>query len=168
MKSKSIPIVEIFHSIQGEGPRTRPAIFVRTGLCSLTCKGFGCHLKAPDGTEVIGCDTIRAVSPKFKSQWTTYRDYNDLVAVINTHIHNGRHGQNIQDIIFTGGEPLLHWNTEIMQNTISYYQSRNHRVCIETNATLPIEFSKPYQEEDRKSTRLNSSHWSTSRMPSSA
>ena len=38
----------------------------------------------------------------------------------------------------------------------------------ETLMTAVIELDKAYREADRKSTRLNSSHVRTSRMPSSA
>ena len=61
-----VPIVETFYSIQGEGKRIAPSVFVRTGLCNFKCEGFGCTLKAPDGKTILGCDSIRAVSPKFK------------------------------------------------------------------------------------------------------
>lgn len=147
LKQKSIPIVEVFDSIQGEGPRLRPAIFVRSGLCSLKCPGFSCKATAPDGSEIVGCDTIRAVSSKFRDQWQYYEDYNELVKRIQSHVHIGRHGRSIQDIIWTGGEPLLWWNTEVMQNTLAWYISRGHQVTIETNASLDIDFTRKYQKE---------------------
>ena len=67
--SAKLPVVEIFNSLQGEGPYLHPAIFLRTALCCFKCKGFNCSLMAPDGSTVTGCDTIRAVSPKFKESY---------------------------------------------------------------------------------------------------
>lgn len=148
LKDKKIPIAEMFSSIQGEGPRIRPAIFVRSALCTFKCQGFGCTLKAPDGTLVKGCDTIRAVNPKFKDSWKYYNNYNELTNDINKHINiSMRHGLIKQDIIWTGGEPLLYWNYKTMQDTLAYYISRGHRVTIETNASADIEFFREYQKQ---------------------
>ena len=146
IKNKAIPIVETFASIQGEGRRIVPAIFIRTGLCCFTCKGFGCKVKAPDGTVVQGCDTIRAVSPKFKDTWAYYSNYQDLVNLVQPLIYTDQDVRK-QDIVFTGGEPLLHWNTKVFQDTLAYYISRGHKVTIETNASLDIEFFRKYQEQ---------------------
>lgn len=148
LKDKPVPIVEIFSSLQGEGPRLRPAIFIRSALCCFKCPGFNCELIDPNGETIIGCDTIRAVSPKFKNNWTYYQNYNELIDVINKFIvFNPRQSRILQDIIWTGGEPLLYWNTKLMQNTLAYYISRGHKVTIETNAALDIEFFRKYQEQ---------------------
>ena len=95
LKDRQVPIVETFASIQGEGHRLRTAIFIRSALCCFKCPGFCCHRLAPDGTDIVGCDTIRAVSAKFKNEWTYYSDYKDLVqnvnGLINTDLkHPGR------------------------------------------------------------------------------
>ena len=140
-----LPIVEIFASLQGEGPRIRPAVFIRTALCSLKCPGFCCKLKAPDGTIIQGCDTIRAVSPKFKSTWTYFEDFNDILEVVRekTKIWNKVN----YDVVFTGGEPLLHWNNDIFQNLLKHFITENHKVTIETNTTPNIKISEDYQKE---------------------
>ena len=147
MKKTPIPIVEMFYSIQGE-VSGNPAIFVRSGLCCFTCKGFGCSLEAPDGTIVNGCDSIRAVSPKFKDRWTNYDDYMELVNDIQKlrNPNMAKHNR-LEEIIWTGGEPFIWWNTEIMQNTLAYFISRNHKVTIETNASMDIEFFREYQKQ---------------------
>ena len=100
LKDKPVPIVEIFSSLQGEGPRLRPAIFIRSALCCFKCPGFNCELIDPNGETIIGCDTIRAVSPKFKNNWIYYRNYNELIDVINKFIvFNPRQSRILQDII---------------------------------------------------------------------
>lgn len=145
-KNKALPIVEIFgNTLQGEGPRLRPAIFVRTGLCNFTCAGFGCTREAPDSSIVQGCDTIHAVSKKFKSKWKEYTNYMDLVEDINYYIFPNPDIR--QDIIITGGEPTLHWNNLIFQQMLEYFISRGHHVTIESNGSRDIEFTREYQHK---------------------
>ena len=67
-----IPVQEMFYSCQCEGPRIKPSLFCRCGNCNFRCLSFGCKATAPDGTELTGCDTIRAANPKFKSTWDYY------------------------------------------------------------------------------------------------
>lgn len=146
MNNKKVPIVEMFYSLQGEVSGA-PAIFVRSGLCNFTCSGFGCKAIAPDGTEVSGCDSIRGVSAKFKNLWKYYENYLDLVKDIQSKRNpNMRQDNRLEEIIWTGGESLLWWNTEIMQNTLAYFVSRGHKITIETNASLDIEFFREYQK----------------------
>lgn len=158
MTNKKIPIVEMFYSLQGE-VSGNPAIFVRSGLCCFVCRGFGVKMKAPDGSELIGCDTLRATSPKFKDTWTYYEHYMDLVNDIqklrnpNMIKHN-----RFEEIVWTGGEPLLWWNTEIMQHTLAYFASRGHRITIETNASLDIDFFREYQKDFQFSMSVKLSH----------
>ena len=145
--SQALPVVEIFDSIQGEGPRLHPAIFLRTALCCFKCQGFACHLKAPDDTDVIGCDTIRAVSTKFKDTWTYFDDSNDLIQELKSHVRLYQSEQLKQDLIVTGGEPLLHWNNQVLQETLETFIKKSHHITVETNAALDISFTKPYQRQ---------------------
>lgn len=144
-----LPIVEFFsNTIQGEGPRLKSAVFIRSGLCNFTCEGFGCKKTAPDGSVVTGCDTIHAVSSKFKSKWKFYDKYIDLVNEINPLVKMANaHDSNKKDIIWTGGEPLIHWKNPVMQGTLAYYISRGHKVTVETNASLDIDFFREYQKQ---------------------
>lgn len=73
----SYPIVEIFHSVQGEGYHTGiPHVFVRFGNCNLRCEW---------------CDT----------NFLEYemRDLEDVVSEVSSY--------NCDRVIFTGGEPAL-------------------------------------------------------------
>ena len=147
----SLPVDEIFgNAIQGEGAYMGvPSVFVRTGGCNLTCKGFGCKTISPlDGKTIItGCDSIHAVNAKhFKHTWIYYDCANDLISDIkkvlpdaNT-IENGNAEKPV--IVFTGGEPLLHHRDEVMIGTLEYFISRGYRVLFETNGTIPIDFNK--------------------------
>lgn len=145
-KYKQLPIVEIFgNTLQGEGPRLRPAIFIRTGLCNFRCEGFSCTRVAPDGVEVKGCDTIQAVSPKFKNTWDYYSDFNDIVKRVQPLLDTNTEIK--PDIIITGGEPTLHWNNKTFQQLLEYYITRGHHVTIESNGSLDIEFTRSYQQK---------------------
>lgn len=142
-----IPIVEMFYSLQGEGPRIVPAVFIRSALCNFTCKGFGCKIETPLKNDIIGCDSIRAVNPDFKECWINYASYEDLIVDVEKILpHYSRHNIIKPDIVWTGGEPLIYWNDVIMQRTLSHYMSRGHAITIETNGSLPIEFKREFQK----------------------
>ncbi len=159
LKTNPIPVVEMFSSIQGEGKRIYPATFIRTGLCCFTCSGFGCKLKAPDGSIVTGCDSIRAVSPKFKSNWKHYNNFNDLTHDIKNILNPKLLEDGIlPDLVFTGGEPFLYWNNQIYQDTLAYFISRGFKLTIETNASLDIDFFREYQKQILFSMSVKLSH----------
>lgn len=144
-KNKPLPIVEIFgNTLQGEGPRLKPAIFLRTGLCNFVCAGFQCERTAPNGEITIGCDTQQSVHAKlYKDTWDYYENFNDVVQRIKPLIHPNPDIK--QDLIFSGGEPLLHWNNKTYQELLEYYITRNHHITIESNGSKMIDFTKEYQ-----------------------
>lgn len=143
-----VSITEYFYSVQGEGPRLSPAVFIRSAMCNFTCKGFGGELEAPNGEMIYGCDSIRSVSTKFKDKWKQYVTYDDLVSDVDEIIPTySRHNILKPDIIWTGGEPLIFWKDEVMQRTLSHYMSQGHKITIETNAALDIDFTRKYQED---------------------
>lgn len=145
-KDKPLPIVEIFgNTLQGEGPRLRPAIFIRTGLCNFTCAGFGCERPAPTGEVIQGCDTIHAVSKKFKPTWKEFNNFMEIVETVKPLIHPNPDIH--QDIIITGGEPTLHWDNKVFQELIEYYISRGHHVTIESNGSKNLDFTRAYQSK---------------------
>ena len=140
--SAKLPVVEIFDSLQGEGPYLHPAIFLRTALCCFKCKGFNCSLMAPDGSTVTGCDTIRAVSPKFKESWTYYEDSLSLIKALEEHVKTYPHSNFKQDLVLTGGEPLLHFNNPVLIESLEHFYRLGHTLTVETNASLPIAESR--------------------------
>lgn len=151
-KNRPLPVVEIFgNTIQGEGPYLGPAVFVRFGMCNLKCEGFGCTRVAPNGETIVGCDTIHAVSPKFKSTWTEYSKATDLIDAINKvgdpMLERYRElGTNKKfQIVITGGEPTMHWDNQVFQETLKYFWSRDFHITVETNASRMIEFTEDYQ-----------------------
>lgn len=140
-----LPVVELFSALQGEGNKMgMPSIFIRTGLCTLTCAGFKCELKSPKTGEMIqGCDSIHAVNKDFKDEWQNYEFAELLIDDILHEIVTGdeRFGMK-PDIIFTGGEPTLHHANPVMLKTLEYFVSRGYSVYFETNGTVDIDFDK--------------------------
>jgi organic radical activating enzyme len=143
-----IPIDEIFgNTMQGEGVRMGvPSVFVRFGGCNLQCRGFGGKATSPlDGKTIIeGCDSIHAVNAKhFKHTWTYYDNFMDIVKDIQKHINVERLGNSEPvDIVFTGGETMLHAQSPIFNQVLEYFHSRGHYISIETNGTIDIDFDK--------------------------
>jgi len=153
----SVAITEIFGDVivdgknrgtlQGEGLRMGvPSIFIRTGGCNLKCEGFGCtDVSALDKKTVIkGCDSIFSVNAKhFKHTWTYYDTAKDLIDAILEHyiIRKGGNSEK-PDLVFTGGEPLLHHSDPVMIGTLEYFVSRGHKIYFETNGTQHIDFDK--------------------------
>lgn len=143
-------IYETFYSLQGEGSRMGvPSVFVRSSLCNFTCAGFKVQYEDPiTGEKKYGCDSYYSVDKAFKSTWETVTDFEELVDRIDTTIPDfGKRSMTKPDIVFTGGEPLIYWKDEVFQRTISHYISRGHRVTIETNGSLDIEFTREYQKQ---------------------
>jgi len=153
----AIPIDEIFGdnnkssngggTLQGEGLRMGiPSIFIRTGGCNLTCPGFGCSMVSALDKETIitGCDSIHAVNAKhFRGTWDYFDSSAELIQEILKH-YKARPGGNSEkpDLVFTGGEPLIHHSDPALIGALEYFVSRGHKVYFETNGTQYIDFEK--------------------------
>lgn len=102
-----LPVLEIFHSIDGEGLRTGElATFIRLKGCNLHC---------------IFCDTAYSIARE-GGQKATMMEVKEIVA--NTRYHN---------VTITGGEPLIHEETkQLIQELVL----AGHHVNVETNGTI--------------------------------
>jgi len=126
-----LPVVESFYSFQGEGRFVgSPSIFIRLGGCNLGCVGFGVEI---DG--IVGCDSLKAVHEKKFSH--TWQKVNNLIPIIDKYLKNLDFKP---DIVFTGGEPLIHCQNPILLDVLAYF--KDHRITFETNATIEIDFEK--------------------------
>ncbi|HIP60707.1 MAG TPA: 7-carboxy-7-deazaguanine synthase QueE [Campylobacterales bacterium] len=126
-----IPLVESFYSFQGEGKFVgSPSVFIRLGGCNLGCAGFGVKLGG-----LVGCDSIKAVNQEHFGD--TWEKVDNLIPTINEYI---KELEFKPDIVFTGGEPLLHYQNPILLEALSHFQE--HRITFETNATIEIDFEK--------------------------
>ena len=132
-------LVEHFYSIQGEGKYTGvPSVFFRFGGCNMRCEGFGCIEKAPDGREVLGCDTVYAVNREhFSDNWIPINRAEELLNVLDLY-----ELPYAVDIVLTGGEPLLYADDEIFIEFLEKLTENGHQVTFETNGSLSVDFEK--------------------------
>ncbi len=121
-REAEMKVAEIYESIQGEGPHVgQPTTFVRFGGCNLRCPGWGSGL-LPDGTEVLGCDTIFAVYPEWRHTWES-KDVADIVGPIDT-----------ENVTLTGGEPFIQRSKEL-EDLHSLLFEEGHTIDIFTNGS---------------------------------
>ena len=143
-----LEINEIFGpTIQGEGKLVgTPSIFIRFGRCNFSCVGFAVEYETPSGVKKCACDSYYAVDTAFKENWTKYKSYDEIVSEVDKLMSIYPYDYKI-DIVITGGEPLLYWNNEEFQNLLKYYVEIGHKVTIETNASLNLNFQFDYQKK---------------------
>ena len=115
-----VRVTEMFYSIQGEGiSQGCPSVFVRLWGCNLNC---------------VWCDS--------KTSWETGKEkahlyekptdmFEDVLSLIPSSVKNHR---NI-DIVFTGGEPLIHVDDEFIQ-LVEVCSQAFKNVYFETNGTI--------------------------------
>lgn len=110
------PINEIFPSIQGEGSRAgERCVFVRFQGCNLNCPY---------------CDTKEAI----KKDDSKNMDDLDLILKVKEH-------KDINTVVFTGGEPLLWLDKNLMQRFKPKYfkdENKTYKVIIQTNGTQEL------------------------------
>jgi 7-carboxy-7-deazaguanine synthase len=113
MKSDStleqiLNVVEIFHSIQGEGANTgRSAVFVRLAHCNENC---------------WFCDT----------DWSKYTEMTVLQVLVEVRKLSKPDSYPNNLLIWTGGEPTMQLTDKILEHFSEFYN------CIETNGTNPV------------------------------
>jgi 7-carboxy-7-deazaguanine synthase len=114
-RGTTLPISEVFHTIQGEGPSTGTrAVFVRLGGCNLSC---------------TWCDTPYT--------WDAER-YDLRAEIRRTSVEEVRGALDAAAaplLILTGGEPLLHQHTAGWKELVTAAHLRGMRVEVETNGT---------------------------------
>ncbi|MCK9472093.1 7-carboxy-7-deazaguanine synthase QueE [Sulfurimonas sp.] len=134
-----IYLVEHFYSIQGEGRYTgTPSIFFRFGGCNMKCEGFGCQERAPDGTKILGCDTVYAVNKEhFLQNWIPIKSVKELLGVLDLYELPKK-----VDIVLTGGEPLIYASEHIFIEFLEALHAAGHRITFETNGSLGVDFER--------------------------
>jgi len=135
----SVYLVEHFYSIQGEGKLVgTPSLFFRFGGCNMRCEGFGCTEIAPDGSKIVGCDTVYAVNKEhFLKSWIPIKKSNELLSILN--LYELPHAV---DIVLTGGEPLIYANDETFIEFLEKLHKKGHKITFETNGSLGVDFTK--------------------------
>jgi len=134
-----IYLVEHFYSIQGEGKYVgTPSVFFRFGGCNMKCEGFGCSETAPNGDEVLGCDTVYAVNKEhFSQNWAGVNSSQELLNILDLY-----ELPQAVDIVLTGGEPLIYANDPIFVEFLETLVQNGHAITFETNGSLNIDFEK--------------------------
>jgi organic radical activating enzyme len=111
----SLPLVEIFESIQGEGPRAgRLCSFIRLGGCNLSCSW---------------CDT------PFTWDSTRYDLRNEIVMAEVDDILDAL-APDVDEIVITGGEPLMHQANPDWAVLLRTLATKRKFIAIETNGTI--------------------------------
>lgn len=113
-------VKEVFYSLQGEGARAgMPVVFVRFSGCNLSCsldvEGFDCDTDHAGGEQMDAARVLALVLAEDRNQ--------------------------CRRVVFTGGEPLLQMDREIVQ----LFTDAGYNVGLETNATIRI---NPEWEQD--------------------
>ena len=117
-------LVEIYTSVQGEGPHTgKPIQFVRFGGCNYRCPGWP-------------CDTQFAIDPKFRKEWESVTPDEVLSRIQLWPEH----------ICVTGGEPLTQPSRELEQFVHGLPES--YRIDLFTNGSRPL---APWAHQSRVS-----------------
>ncbi len=139
-----LEVNEIFGpTIQGEGKKVgTPSVFVRFGKCNMQCPGFEVEYETPSGIKKCSCDSYYASDIAFRDDWEKYESSKPLIEELNKILPNYK-----VDIVLTGGEPLLYWNDIEFQKFMKYYIDKDYKITIETNASLPIEFTENWQKK---------------------
>jgi len=125
-------VKEMFYSLQGEGARAgRAAVFCRFSKCNLwngreesrldsICKFCDTDIIGTDGQNGGVFDRAETLASKISMMWSE-----------NT---NSTNSLSKPYVIFTGGEPLLQLNEDI----IEHMHAKGFEVAIESNGTLPL------------------------------
>jgi 7-carboxy-7-deazaguanine synthase len=120
----SAKILEIFRSIQGEGPYMGAAqVFVRFFECNMHC---------------VWCDTPASIGDTSRN----YKDVaiDDLLAqVIDLY-------KDCHSVSITGGEPLL--QSDFLEGFLPRLKKEGARIYLETNGTLPDQLAQVINHVD--------------------
>lgn len=109
-----IKVSEIFHSMQGEGVSAgRPAVFLRTALCNLTC---------------TWCDT------KYTWDWKNYDYAKEVKEMEIQDIYKKIANYKSNRLVITGGEPLL--QQKQLEPLVRMLKDDRYFIEVETNGTI--------------------------------
>jgi 7-carboxy-7-deazaguanine synthase len=108
-------LVELYTSIQGEGPNVgKPIQFVRFGGCNMRCPGWP-------------CDTQHAIDPQYRDTWakTTPEELSASIPAYPPHV------------CLTGGEPLIQPERE-MSFFVNLLLKKRFKIDLFTNGSRPF------------------------------
>lgn len=114
MNITTLPVSEIFYSIDGEGARTgAPTVFIRLFGCNLNC---------------TYCDSVYACKNEHDVIGFSDKTVNEIIQAVEEF-------EPCRCVTLTGGEPLIHKNAEIL---VAELRARGYWVNIETNGSIDL------------------------------
>ncbi len=129
--ANSVPLVEVFSSIQGEGILVgHRQIFVRTYGCNLRCS----YCDSPETLKESGRPTQCRVE-EAPGSWQFRKISNPVAEVDLTEIVRSYLSEPHHSISITGGEPLLH--ARFLEKWLPSVRALGLKVFLETNGQLP-------------------------------
>lgn len=141
-----IALINIFESIQGEGPEQNlPTVFIRTHKCNLRCPW---------------CDTKESWSDEFllkiypeRSDWESPLKWRTAQQIFDE-VDSIEQGWYNKSICLTGGEPLMEENKDFMINELlPLFIKANYSIDIETNGAVDY---TPYKHLDGEAASIDS------------
>jgi len=144
---------EIFHSFQGEGKSTgTPSVFIRLSLCNLYCRW--CDTDYTWNWENTQFEHIYDNTPNYskyiKSKEILLVSNNDIVANVSSY--------NCNNIILTGGEPMVQQKDLISLLELFKDTSNHYTFEVETNGTIiPLDGFERHIDQFNVSIKLSNS-----------
>ena len=120
MNSIKLPVIELFHSIQGEG--------IHTGVPSIFLRVTGCNLRCVFKDSI--CDTSYTSFKPAKPIFADLDEIEDEIRSMKAKYINTTH------LVLTGGETMLY--KEGIKELLDRIKDLNFYVTVETNGTLGV------------------------------
>lgn len=115
VKDLTLPVVETFTSIQGEGPRAgRVVTFIRLGGCNLSCS----WCDTPYSWDASRFDLRKEI---------TQMPLPQLIRAVDP---------EVTEVVITGGEPLIHQESDAWAMLLRSLSAKSKFISIETNGTI--------------------------------
>lgn len=133
MNKLQVPLLEIFSSVQGEGPFVGyRQIFMRLAGCNLSCA----YCDTPVTADERGCkvEIIPGSNQFIYLPWPL--ELQQVIKFVKSNFNLSKH----HSISITGGEPLQHY--KLLQNMLPMLQGTKHGIFLETNGTLHEELQQ--------------------------
>jgi organic radical activating enzyme len=149
----SLPVVESFLSIQGEGPRAgRLSHFIRFGGCNLSCGYSGGWV----------CDSSYTWDSRYydlRAEISPLRAV-DVVRLVD---------RDATEVVLTGGEPLMHQRNPDWATVLRAFKAKSKTICVETNGTIePNPCTQTFVEHYSISPKLSNTTHKTGQSPALA
>jgi organic radical activating enzyme len=143
---------EIFYTIQGEGKNIgHPSVFIRLSLCNLYCRW--CDTDYTWNWQDTHFAHVKDVIPGYQK----FSKAEHIIQLTNTEIIEAINQYPCNNLVFTGGEPLVQHKALAALLKELKIISAEYRIEIETNGTLLPAECEPYLDQYNVSLKLANS-----------